>query len=475
MMAMTITLPPGDDLEHAIAELDHRLDVEENRRDSLNIIVFVIACIALIAAIVGVGYGVRAVNDARDAKNAAPAGAASSLVTVHLTEFSISPAALTVAEGGTLQVMNIGTLAHTLTSKDADLATADIPPGDTAQLVLSGLKPGTYAVICSVAGHEAAGMKGTLEIVAGTGGAAAPATPSMPGNEAMTPEQMDAGMAASIGAFPQKTEGLGGQDLKPTILADGTKQFELTANVVDWQKSATETVKAWTFNGTVPGPTLRLNTGDKVQIILHNEFPESTAVHFHGLTTPNDQDGVTYITQKPIKSGETYTYKFTAQSTPTVGMYHSHHDAVNQVPNGMAGAIIIGSEPVPAGVTVSQEQVMMLNDSGTIGLTINGKSFPATAPVVAKKGDWIEVHYMNEGGTIHPMHLHGLAQTVIAKDGYPVPQPYDADTILVGPGERYTVLVHATEVGTWAWHCHILTHAERADGMFGMVTALVVQ
>jgi len=141
----------------------------------------------------------------------------------------------------------------------------------------------------------------------------------------------------------------------------------------------------------------------------------------------------------------------------------------------MAGAIIIGEEPTPAGITPVSENVMMLNDAGTIGLTLNGKSFPATAPLTAKLGDWIEVHYMNEGMTVHPMHLHGLAQLVIAKDGYPVPQPYDADTILVGPGERYTVLVHADQPGTWVWHCHILTHAEREDGMFGMVTAMVVK
>jgi SAM-dependent methyltransferase len=58
---------------------------------------------------------------------------------------------------------------------------------------------------------------------------------------------------------------------------------------------------------------------------------------------------------------------------------------------------------------------------------------------------------------------------------FPLPQPYDADTILVGPGERYTVIVHADNLGTWAWHCHILSHAESDKGMFGMVTAMVVQ
>jgi len=57
----------------------------------------------------------------------------------------------------------------------------------------------------------------------------------------------------------------------------------------------------------------------------------------------------------------------------------------------------------------------------------------------------------------------------------PVAQPYEADTVAVAPGERYTVLVHATEPGVWAWHCHILNHAERDDGMFGMVTTFIVQ
>ena len=94
---------------------------------------------------------------------------------------------------------------------------------------------------------------------------------------------------------------------------------------------------------------------------------------------------------------------------------------------------------------------------------------------MAKQGDWVEVQYMNEGTQIHPMHLHGMPQMVIAKDGFPLATPSMEDTVTVAPGERYTVLVHATELGTWVWHCHILPHAENEHGMFGMVTALVVQ
>src|SRR5690606_24021284 len=105
----------------------------------------------------------------------------------------------------------------------------------------------------------------------------------------------------------------------------------------------------------------------------------------------------------------------------------------------------------------------------------NGKGFPATAPIVAKHGERIRVRYMNEGLQIHPMHLHGVPQQVIQRDGYPLPQPVMMDTVLVAPGERIDVLVDATELGAWAFHCHILTHAEGPNGMFGMVTAMIVE
>ena len=116
---------------------------------------------------------------------------------------------------------------------------------------------------------------------------------------------------------------------------------------------------------------------------------------------------------------------------------------------------------------------MVLNDAGTIGLSINGKSFPATDPIAAKVGDWVLVHYHNEGLQIHPMHPHQFPQLVVARDGIPLDQPYWADTLTVAPGERYSVLMHIDRPGTWVWHCHILNHVEREEGMFGMVTAIV--
>ena len=118
---------------------------------------------------------------------------------------------------------------------------------------------------------------------------------------------------------------------------------------------------------------------------------------------------------------------------------------------------------------------MVVNDAGAIGYSINGKSFPATQPYVVNTGDWIVATYYNEGLQSHPMHLHQFGQLVFAKDGFPLDNPYWADTINVAPGELYSVLIQAEDAGAWVWHCHILTHVEREEGVFGMLTALIVQ
>ena len=158
-----------------------------------------------------------------------------------------------------------------------------------------------------------------------------------------------------------------------------------------------------------------------------------------------------------------------------MGIYHSHHHAEVQVPNGLFGGFLVGDMTLPAGVTAAQEHVMVVNDAGTIGYSLNGKSFPATEPYALKQGEYMVLHYLNEGLQAHPMHLHGPDQLVVAKDGNPLPQPYLADTVNVAPGERYTVLTTPNRKGVWAFHCHILTHAESEKGMFGMVTAMIVE
>ena len=251
-----------------------------------------------------------------------------------------------------------------------------------------------------------------------------------------------------------------------------TKVFELTATNVEWSTEIDNPRPAFAYNGMVPGPTIRVTEGDKVRVILNNEMNQSTAIHWHGMDVPNDQDGVPFVTQPPIIPGETYVYEFVAPN-PGSHMYHSHHNSLEQVVGGLLGAFIIDpidkrNEPI-----VDKEYVMILNDT-FLGFTINGRSYPYTQPLTAKVGERIRIRYYNEGLMIHPMHLHGMPQKVIAKDGFDLPAPYYGDTINIAPGERYDVLVEARAPGIWAFHCHILNHVEDRSGLFGMVTPFVI-
>jgi FtsP/CotA-like multicopper oxidase with cupredoxin domain len=273
-------------------------------------------------------------------------------------------------------------------------------------------------------------------------------------------------------AFPAKTAAHGNQPLAPKIVG-GVKVFELTASRMRWETAPNQFVDAMAYNGQVPGPQIRAKEGERIRIVLKNELDQSTAIHFHGLEVPNDQDGVPFITQPPIKPGETHTYEFVV---PNAGshMYHSHHNSATQTPMGLLGAFIV--EPKrPAKVEKADVDYTMILNDGMHGFTLNGKSFPATEPIKVRKGQKLRLRFMNEGMMIHPMHLHGMHFTVIAKDGWLQPQPWKCDTLNVAPGERWDVIVDCNNPGVWAFHCHILPHAESEHGMFGMVTALIVE
>jgi manganese oxidase len=447
--------------------------------------------LGLVALMFGfLAFVVAAHADTR--KVGAPAGA----ITVNLSEYAITPASISAPLNGKLTVTNSGTMAHNFSLTGTSVHTKDLQPGETATVDLKGLKAGSYTAICAISGHQQLGMQ--TKLVIGGGAASATASDDMSGMDfnSMTPAQMaamndkmDAAMQKPVTAYVEQltkganTKGVGNQPLVAKVLANGTKEFHLTAELANWEVSPGKTVRAWTFNGTVPGPAIKVNVGDHVRIVVTNKLPMSTGVHWHGLEVPVAMDGVPDVTQAPIKPGANFVYEFTANK-PELGMYHSHHNAQVQVTNGMLGVFQVGDPALPPNVgPVTQTVPMVLNDAGVIGLSLNGKSFPATAPVIAHVGDWVEINYFNEGLQIHPMHLHGLPQLVIGEDGYPLASPYTVDTIMIAPGQRFTTLVHVTSdflganntPGIWAFHCHILTHAEGPNGMFGMVTTFIVE
>lgn len=293
----------------------------------------------------------------------------------------------------------------------------------------------------------------------------------------MTDEEMLAHHKEGIDQFLANiekpiTEGEGMQLLESRV-EDGVRIFELTCEEIEWEVTPGTKVPGMAYNGQIPGPTIRATEGERVRIVLTNKLKESTAIHWHGLMLPNAMDGVPFLTQDPVRPGETFTYEFDLVHRGS-HMYHSHNNSAEQVGKGLLGAFIIDPADPSDEPEVDQDHVVILNDA-LGGFTINGKGFPATTAYKAKVGEKIRFRFMNEGMAIHPMHLHGFPMDIVAKDGWNLPMPYRCDTINVAPGERYDGVVHATAPGVWAFHCHILTHAEGPDGMFGMVTALIVE
>jgi manganese oxidase len=342
--------------------------------------------------------------------------------------------------------------------------------GEQMVIEFTPTEAGEFEFICAVPGHAQAGMVGTFTVAAAGDAVATPAA-----EEPFDNDEMDRMHEAGVKAFPAATEGLGGQPLEYTMDGD-VKVFDLTCSVIQWEVEPGKFYEAWAYNEVVPGPEIRVTEGDTVRINVTNNLPQSTGVHWHGLIVPNNMDGVPFLTQPPIKPGETFTYEFPIrEGNAGSHMYHSHHNAAFQVTMGLLGAFIVEPKDPSTRPAFDKEFTLILNDGPLGGFTINGKGFPATQPLTAKKGEKLLIRYMNEGLMIHPMHLHGMPQLVVAKDGWLQPTPWMCDTLNVAPGERWEVIVEATELGVWAFHCHILSHAESEHGMFGMVTALIVE
>lgn len=138
----------------------------------------------------------------------------------------------------------------------------------------------------------------------------------------------------------------GDRPLEPR-LEGGVKVFGLDVSVIEWNILGYEQVKAYAFNGQVPGPRIRAKQGDRLRLEVSNNLPEATSVHWHGLILPNAMDGPAEITQDPIEPGQSFTYEFTA-GQPGTYFYHSHREPDRQQALGMYGALVV--DPADASV-----------------------------------------------------------------------------------------------------------------------------
>lgn len=262
------------------------------------------------------------------------------------------------------------------------------------------------------------------------------------------------------------------------------RNFHLDIETVEIQVNPDLKYTVFAFNGQVPAPLMHVKEGDEVTVTFTNmtEFPHT--IHWHGMYNTWQNDGVPNVTQKNVDPGKSYSYTFTA--APSGSMWYHCHVNVNEhvAYRGMWGPLIVDPKNPTAmekEITPGQDYIMMFSaydaefkDKPGFGghprdtanyFAINGRSFPLTQPIRVKKGDKIRLRFYGAGGEMHAFHTHGHHFKVTHKDGFPLPQPYMADTLLFGPGERYDVMIEANNPGRYVMHDHIDTHVTN-DGKY---------
>ncbi len=252
---------------------------------------------------------------------------------------------------------------------------------------------------------------------------------------------------------------------------NGAKEFHLVAEHLERELLPDKWYDFWGYNGSMPGPTIEVNEGDRVRVVVHNKLPESTTVHWHGIELPNAMDGVDGLLQDPIKPGQSFIYEFTLHQNGTF-FYHSHGPMQESL--GMIGLLIVhprrAHEPAvdrDFGLIV---QEFFIRPKATVPdtmsdtfnfFTINGKAGPMITPLIVRLGDRVRIRIMNLSPMDHhPMHLHGHTFWVTGTEGGRIPPSawIPGNTVLVGVGQSRDVEFIANNPGDWLFHCHILHH-----------------
>jgi len=219
--------------------------------------------------------------------------------------------------------------------------------------------------------------------------------------------------------------------------------------------------EVWTYQGSVPGPTMRYKQGDTLRVGFENHLPEETTIHWHGVRVPNAMDGVPHVTQAPVRPGGRFIYEFPLPDAGTY-WYHPHARSQEQVARGLYGALIVEERDPPR---VDRDLTWVLSDwrlapdasqredfdslfdithAGRIGNTVavNGRFTEKDGTLAVRSGERIRLRLINAAvARIFRIRFAEHAPQIIAWDGQSV-VPYALDGgIVLGPGMRADLIL----------------------------------
>jgi FtsP/CotA-like multicopper oxidase with cupredoxin domain len=224
------------------------------------------------------------------------------------------------------------------------------------------------------------------------------------------------------------------------------------------------TIKTTGYNGTAPGPLLRMKEGQRVTIQVDNNTTEPEIVHWHGLHIPSDVDGSVEEGTPMIAPHSTALYSFTASPSGT-RWYHTHVMAMRNLKRGaytgQFGFIYIEPQHEPG--AFDQEVFLALREwdpyftTGDDSMdvmykrcTVNSHALGFGEPVRVKEGQRVMLRILNASATMHRrIAFAGHLFTVLALDGNPVPSPKTVPVLELGPAERIDAIVEMNRPGVW--------------------------
>jgi FtsP/CotA-like multicopper oxidase with cupredoxin domain len=276
---------------------------------------------------------------------------------------------------------------------------------------------------------------------------------------------------------------------------NNTRHFHLTAEPIKHNILSSLSIRALGYNGMTPGPVIVIKQGEWVNLTLENKLDKPTALHVHGLSKPNCQDGSPDIEPctPRIMPSQRFTYRFLAFQAGTF-FYHSTME--DQAAQGLVGAFIVlpNQEGMANNRIPNRDYILLLQqweipqpefgkvtpgtykpekfDRNPNFFTINGKAFPDTSPLHTMCGELVRIRFINKSSNSHTMHIHGHDFIVVAADGYERSEP--DDTVDVASGRRIDVQFFSKNPGIWPINGTKTFHqSNNGETPGGMMTRLI--
>jgi FtsP/CotA-like multicopper oxidase with cupredoxin domain len=270
----------------------------------------------------------------------------------------------------------------------------------------------------------------------------------------LSPPQTPPGMPATL------TMGMAGgstsvTSLKAPLTAPHMKRFTLVAQPAHLTLGAGFATDAWTFNGTSPGPTLRVEQGDLVMVTLVNHLTFGVTIHWHGIDVPNSADGVAGVTQNAVKPGQSYIYRFFAND-PGTYWYHSHQFSEDETDGGLYGMFIVDPSKPTFHADVDYSVALHEWNGSNNQLVLALNSTVGILNEAAQPGQWVRLRIVNTSATASSnpqlVTLVGALFKVIALDGHDLngSQWLNETPLPIGSAQRYDLLFQMPPTGSVA-------------------------